>query len=97
MVMTDLYQDEQTKFPEFGSERLVGWYSEFEKAYSAVTENACDINECCYDYALIEGCEEGLYQPAMERYFFKFDNKERKYVPIPEPDFVKKVCGFTIG
>ena len=30
MVMTDLNYDEQTKFPEFGSSRLVGWYSDLK-------------------------------------------------------------------
>lgn len=97
MVMTDLTIDEKTKFPEFGSERLVGWYYEFEKAFSSVSENSCDINETCYKYALIEECEEGLYNPASKRWWFEYNREKDKYFEIEEPDFVKGFGGFTIG
>lgn len=97
MVMTDLTYDEQTKSPEFGSERLVGWYPEFEVAQSAVTGNVCDINETCYQYALIEECEVGLYHPAHKRWWFEYDKEKDEYFQIEEPDFVKGFCGFTIG
>lgn len=97
MVMTDLKQDDLTKCPVFGSERFVGWYSNFEDAYSSVCENRCDINETCYDYALIEECEEGLYHPAFKRWWFKYDQEKDRYFQIDEPDFIKGYCGFTIG
>lgn len=51
-------------FPDFGSSRLVGWYGAYETAVSSVTKNECGINECCYDYALIEKIKEGFYQSA---------------------------------
>lgn len=54
MVMTDLSLNKQTKFPEFGFSRFVGWYPEYDVANWAVINNVCDINETCYDYALIE-------------------------------------------
>ena len=67
MVMTDLTYDKQTKFPEFGSENLVGWYSEFQDAYSSVSGNCCDISETCYKYALIEEYEEGFIQSSKQK------------------------------
>lgn len=97
MVMTDLTFDEKTKCTEFGSERLVGWYSEFEDAYSSVSGNSCDINETCYKYALIEECEEGLYNPANKRWWFEYSREKDHYFQINEPDFIKGFCGFTIG
>lgn len=97
MVMTDLALDNNTKCPEFGSEMIVGWYSEFEDAYSAVSENRCDINETCYRYALIEECEEGLYNPANKRWWFEYKRDKDQYMQIDEPDFIKNFCGFTIG
>lgn len=96
MTMTDLTFDEQTKNPEFVSSRLVGWYSEFEDAYSSVSENCCDINETCYKYALIEECEEGLYNPANKRWWFEYNHEKDRYFQINEPDFIKGFCGFTI-
>ena len=97
MVITDLYHDEQTKCPEFGSSRLVGWYPEFNMANSSVKENSCDINETCYNYALIEECEWGLYHPASKRWWYKYNKEKDEYIPIDEPDFIKGFCGFTIG
>lgn len=97
LVMTDLTFDKQTKFPKFGCERLVGWYSEFEDVYSSVRSNNLDINETCYRYALIEECKEGLYNPAFRRWWFEYDKEKDKYFEIDEPKFVKGFCGFTIG
>lgn len=70
MVMEDLTFDEQTEYPVFNSSRVVGWYSEFEDAYSSVLGNCFDINETCYQYAIIEECEEGIYKPSSRRWFF---------------------------
>ena len=97
MTMTDLIFDEQTKCPEFGSSRLVGWYPNYNVAEWAVLDNVCDINETCYDYALIEECEEGLYNPANKRWWFKYNHEKNRYFQINEPDFIKGFCGFTIG
>jgi hypothetical protein len=41
-----------------------------ETAQEVIKNNQCDIWETCYDYALIEGIEEGLYPvfPYQELY-----------------------------
>lgn len=97
MVMTDLTFDREIKCPEFGSSRLVGWYSQYCDARSSVESNSCDINETCYRYALIEECEEGLYNPAFKRWWFEYDREKDGYIEIEEPNFIKGFCGFTIG
>lgn len=86
-------------FPDFGSSRLVGWYGDYKTAVSAVMENWCGIGECCYDYALIEKIEEGLYRPANsnERWWFKYDHETNTYVPVEEPKEYEHYSGFTIG
>lgn len=97
MVMSSLSWDEQIKGIDFGSERIVGWYSDYKDAYEAVLNNACDIWETCYDYALLEEIEEGLYHPASSRWWFKHNLEENRYEEIPEPEFCKVYSGFTIG
>lgn len=97
MVMTDLYKDEQTKCPEFGSSRLVGWYPKFDMANLSVKENNGDMYETCYKYALIEECKRGLYHPASKRWWYEYNKEKDEYVPIDEPNFIKGFCGFTIG
>ena len=99
MTMTKLEQDEKTKFPDFGSSSIVGYYFDMDKAFGIVKENVCDINETCYDYALIEEIREGLYQSASSdcRWFFKYDKDKDCYYQIEEPEFLKHYCGFTVG
>lgn len=84
---------------DFGSSRLVGWYGAYETAVSAVMENWCGINEHCYDYALIEKIEEGLYKPAnsSERWWFKYNQVTDTYDPVEEPKEYEHYSGFTIG
>ena len=96
LVFTRLEQDEKG-WVNFGSERLVGYYTDKDVAFNAVINNSCDINETCHDYALIEEVEEGLYNAAMHRHLFKYNHDKNKYEQIEEPDFMKHFGGFTIG
>lgn len=97
MVMEDLNQDEETGLPDFGCKSLPGWFTKFEDAYEAVSENRNDINETCYQYALIEECVEGMYHSAIKRWWFEFNHETGQYYEIDEPEFCKHYCGFTIG
>lgn len=97
LTFESLEQDPITKAPELGSERLVGWYSDFETAEATVRNNSCDINETCYKYALIEECTEGLYQYARHRWLYEYDNVTDTYIPVEEPSFMKTWVNLTIG
>lgn len=97
-MMTKLEKDENG-FPYCGSERVVGYYSVKEGAIQAVKENWCDICECCYNCAVVEEIEEGLYRPALNgnRWWFKYNDVTKMYDEIPEPEFCKGFSGFAIG
>lgn len=97
MVMTSLSWDEQIKEIDFGSERVVGWYSNYKDAYEDVANNACDIWEAYYQYALLEELEEGLYCPVQNRWWFKYNQEKDGYEEISEPEFCENYTGFTIG
>lgn len=95
-TMTKLEKD-QNGFPDFGSERIVGFYKEFKDAEDAVVNNICDIYETIYNYALIEEVEEGLYNSSLNRWFYKYNKEKDEYEKIEEPEFLKHYSGFTIG
>ena len=44
-------------------------------AIEDVIENAIDMNEGIYKYAVIEFIPCGLYQPATEKIFFEWDDQ----------------------
>ena len=78
--------------------RGVGYYSTFEKAQRAVLNNACDIWETCYDYAVIENIEEGLYQWDTDAKWYQWDDINEEYKPMEgKPEQYKKMVGFAIG
>jgi hypothetical protein len=81
-----------------GDTRCVGYYTTFEKAEEAVIDNACDINETCYDYCVIENISEGLYQYDQSPTWYKWNDLDEVYEKIdyvPEP--FKHTVGFGIG
>lgn len=98
MVATNLELDNE-KFPYFGDSSLIGYYTDKDVAFERIQENACDINETCYDYVLIEQIQEGLFHPATSdsRWWFKYNTELKQYEEIPEPPFLRHFCGFTIG
>jgi hypothetical protein len=74
--------DERTHVPDIGSARTFGYYANSSDAKEAVRHNFCDIFESMYDYMVIEHIEEGLYQLASGRLFFKWNDKQKKYEEI---------------
>lgn len=98
MVSTNYELDKKTKMPYFGSSRIVGYYTNEEYAISAVEANAADIQEHCYNYAIIEKVGEGLYNPAdsSERKVYAWTN-DFGFVRIYDYECMKHFCGFTIG
>lgn len=87
-------------FPEFGDSRVVGYYFDFDDAVNAVLENWGDIHEGCYNYAVVEKVEAGLYRPAAsdDRLVFKWDHAHDTYYQmLEEPKVLRHVCGISIG
>ena len=97
ITMLEKVENDKNGWPSFGSTDVVGYYTDLDVAIEAVTNNACDINETVYDYAVIEKVSEGLYNPSVTSYWFKYNREKDSYEPIDEPNEVKHICGFSIG
>jgi hypothetical protein len=80
-----------------GATRCVGYYEKLESAEDTVKNNYGDIWETCYDYAVIENIEEGLYPMTVDRQFYKHNDEKDTYEPIDEPEVFKHYCNFGIG
>lgn len=97
ITMLEKVENDKNGWPSFGSTDVVGYYTDLDVAIEAVSSNACDINETVYDYAVIEKVSEGLYNPSVTSYWFKYNREKDSYEPIDEPNEVKHICGFSIG
>lgn len=94
-VCTKLEFD-KLKLPDMGAEDIVGFYSDKESAFDIVINNCGDLHETCYDYALIEEVEEGIYPGSTTRWFFKFNMDTQQYEPISEPEGYEHFCDLII-
>lgn len=86
-----------------GSTRTPCFYHTLKDAKFTVENNACDIWEYCYQYAVIEEVDVGCYPYCGKRWFYKWekDKNEKyyggRYVSIDTPEELKNVVNFAIG
>lgn len=84
-------------WPDNGAVRCWGFYSDKETALKAVHENWTDMEETIYEYAVIEGYNEGISHLTGYRQFFKFDKEKDGYVEIDIPKGYEHFNGFGLG
>jgi hypothetical protein len=60
-------------------ENCIGWLANEQEAIDFVVNNTSDINETCYDYALIAFIPQGINRVPTERIWFKFNHDTKKY------------------
>ena len=73
---------------------IAGFFTDLAEAIRVVKENVTDIFEHCYNYAVVEGYEEGLYsRPELTRWF-KYDAESDTAFEI-EPPLHNKVAGYA--
>lgn len=77
--------------------RCVGYFEDLETAKIILENNACDLFECLYEYAVIEKVEEGLYQLPKKEYWFVINKTYDGYVAIEKPSKFKGWAVFGIG
>ena len=77
--------------------RTPGFYHNFDEAETDVMNNACDIWEYTYNYAVIEELKPGVYPQCVNRHFYKFNLETKKYESILTPKGLEHITGFSIG
>ena len=97
MTCEFLEEYEDTGLPNYGCDKIVGFYTDLETAKSIVVNNTTDLWETVYDYACIEEVEEGINHPGQLIQWYKYNREIDKYEEIPQPEIDKRVCGRTIG
>jgi hypothetical protein len=100
MTCTTIEEDKVYKgFPNLGDTRIIGFYIDKDLAIKAVEENWANMNEFCFNYAIIEEVQEGLFQPSISenRMIFKFDYGNNVYKQIEEPTILNYISGITMG
>ena len=74
-------------------ETCLGWFDNEKEAVNFVESNRLDINETCYDYALISFIPQGIYRVPVQQIWFKFNYDIKKYEKIE----IKQRLGMHFG
>ena len=83
--------------PDIGEFRTIGYYPNKGMAIEDVLENAIDMHEDMYKYAVIEFIPFGLYQPATKKIFFEWDDQSRHYFEVDSENFSDDFGNYAIG
>ena len=79
-------------WPDTGCIDHVGFYYELDTAIQAMNENWCDIRETCYHAGFILCRFPGLYQAALSRMYFLWDEEKKGFFEAEEPEIFKHVA-----
>jgi len=83
--------------------RCFGYYDTREKAVDAVINNVSDIQECYYDYVVIEELEQGIHPLPNDlinythETWFVWNKNEEKWVRCEKPTFSDRTCCWAVG
>ena len=80
------------------SQRVVGWFQDLTDAHKGVSFNSCNIRECLFNYAVIEGTHEGMYCcGGYDEYWYRYNEKTGRFKKCKKPKSLSCICGFGIG
>lgn len=82
---------------ECTSSAAVGYFKTYEEVVEILHSNYCDINETCYDYAVVEQIRPGLYPCPEKTVFFKYDPDKNGYFETCRPKMLNNMGNFAIG
>ena len=80
------------------STRCFGFFDTLEKAVKAVEINQCDMEECYYDWIVIEEFSEGIHPRATKEIWYVWNKTEQKWKPCERnKDFFGPLINFALG
>lgn len=86
-------------WPDFGSMRTFGFYTDLEDARKALNENYCDMRECVYDYAIIEKIYPGIHPWIVsdtDTEWYQYDESRKGFFLIDNPKKMN-MSNFALG
>lgn len=92
--LTSIY-DGPKMFVHRKARRTFGYFDTLGKAYKAVSENQCNMQECLYNYLVIEGIGEGIHALCEEEHWFCWEGSQWKV--CEKPGFLKGTVNFALG
>ncbi len=99
MESTRRFFDNEQSNGETGSSQCFGYYADRAKAEAAVERNACDLHECLYTWAVVEGLPEGIHPgpPHNDEFETWYQWVDGKWTRAIKPECLRQMASFSIG
>jgi len=75
--------------------RTFGYFQSLDEAFKSVEENRCNMQECLYNYLVIEGIKEGIHPLVEKEHWYEWT--DNKWMPCNKPEFLKSIINFALG
>lgn len=86
-------------YADFGSMRTFGFFYDLKKTREALEENAGDMHEYLYSFAIIEKMYPGIHPMCIEeeeKEWYRYDFETDGFIINPEM-MTNEVCNFALG
>ncbi len=80
--------------------RTFGFYNTYNEAYEAIEENRGSMEECVYDYIIMEYIEPGIHPQVHSVQWWAWDIDKRCWKFLAEDDSPKEffgICNWALG
>lgn len=77
--------------------RCFGYFTTFNRAVEAIKENRGNMEECLYDYLVLEEFGEGIFNCSEKEVWFRWDDSLRKWNGVYKPEELENIVSFGIG
>jgi len=96
--LTSIHLKNETGFeskPDYS--RCFGYFPEKQTALQAADENWADMEECLYDWLVIENIPEGLHAIPEEEVWYKWDIGLSAWLHAEKPEWSQGIINWSIG
>ena len=101
--LTSLFTDEVAQRSSMllaDRRRTFGFYNTYIEAYMAVKENRMNMQECLYNYLVLEYIEPGIHPTVHAIEWWKWNYEEHKWemnLDKPLPKEFEGTCNWALG
>ena len=77
--------------------RTFGFFNTYNEAYDAVQKNLYNMQECLYDYLVMEYIEPGVHPTVHKEEWYKWDDEISRWIFIERPVEFMGLVNFALG
>lgn len=93
--ITSIY-DAPGLFVHRKARRTFGYYHTLDNALKAVERNYGSMQECLYNYLVVEGIKEGIHQTVSDEYWFEWKDDHWQRIS-GKPGLFNGTINFALG